>query len=88
MEELVRKEQELQAASPKAHPAIDISYVELPTKLTSRIDLSGILGAIAFLAMLAAPGAVEGGMYITAAVLVATSAACACLSIKENGKKR
>ena len=88
MEELVRKEQELQAASPKARPARDISYVELPTKLTSRIDLSGILGSIAFLAMLAAPGAVEGGMYITAAVLVAIFAACACLSIKENGKKR
>lgn len=88
MEELVRKEQELRVASPETHPVIDISYVEMPSKLTSRINLSNILGAIAFMAMLAAPGAVEGRMYITAAVLVAIFAACAYLSIKENRKKR
>ena len=57
--------------------------------VTHRIFNAGnIFGAIAFLAMLAAPGAVEGGMYITAAVLVAIFAACAYLSIKENRKKR
>ncbi len=51
-------------------------------------NASNVFGAIAFLAMLAAPGAVEGGMYITAAALTAAFGACAHLSIKEDGKKR
>lgn len=51
------------------------------------LNASNIFGAIAFLAMLAAPAAVEGEMYITAVVLVAIFAGCAHLSIRESGKK-
>ena len=59
------------------------------SRLAHRIfNASKVFGAIAFLAMLAAPGAVEGGMYITAAALTAAFGACAHLSIKEDGKKR
>ena len=67
---------------------VDISYVELPEKPTGRINLSNILGTFAFLAMLAAPGAVEGEMYITAAALVGICAVCARLSIREEGKRK
>lgn len=52
------------------------------------INASNVFGAIAFLAMLAVPGAVEGGMYITAAVLIAILVVCAYLSIKEDRKER
>lgn len=51
------------------------------------LNASNVLGAIAFLAMIAAPGAVEGGMYMTAIVLIAICGTCAYLSIKEDGKK-
>lgn len=52
------------------------------------LNASNILGAIAFLAMLAAPAAVEGEMYITAVVLVVILAGCAHLSIREGGKRK
>ena len=52
------------------------------------INASNVFGAIAFLAMLAVPGAVGGGMYITAAVLIAILVVCAHLSIKEDRKER
>lgn len=66
---------------------IDVSYVELPERPACRIfNLSNILGAAAFLAMIAVPGAVEGGMYITAVVLVVVFAVCAHLSIREDGR--
>ncbi len=51
-------------------------------------NASNLFGAIAFLAMLAAPAAVEGEMYITAAVLVVILAGCAHLSIREGGKRK
>ena len=70
------------------YSVIDISYAELPEKPTGRINLSNILGTFAFLAMLAAPGAVEGEMYITAAALVGICAVCARLSIREEGKRK
>ena len=38
MEELVRKEQELQADSPEAHPVIGISYVGSRTKIPAWVD--------------------------------------------------
>ena len=57
--------------------------------LTYRIFNAGnVLGAIAFLAMIAIPGAMEGGMYITAIALTAVFGAGAYLSIRESGKKR
>lgn len=52
------------------------------------INASNVLGAIAFLALIAAPGAVESEMYITALVLIAICGICAHLSIKEEGKER
>ena len=69
-------------------PIIDVSYVELPMKLTHRVSLGRFLGGMSFLAMLAAPGAVEGEMYITAVVLVAIFAVCAHLAIREEGKRK
>lgn len=69
-------------------PVIDVCYAEIQEKPTRRINLGGILGSISFLAMIAAPGAVEGGMYITAVVLVVVFAGCAHLSIKEDGKRK
>lgn len=70
----------------KERPIIDASYVELPEKVTHRIDAGGILGGISFLSMLAAPGAVEGGSYLLAVALVAACGICAKLAIREEGK--
>ena len=52
------------------------------------LNASSILGAIAFLAMITAIAACEGGMYITSIVLVAVFAGCAHLSMKEDGKRK
>ena len=51
-------------------------------------NASNLFGAIAFLAMLAAPAAAEGEMYITAVVLVVILAGCAHLSIREGGNRK
>lgn len=51
-------------------------------------NASNILGAIAFMALLAIPGAVEGEMYMTAIALAAACGTCAYLSIREDGKRR
>lgn len=73
---------------PDYRPVIDISYVELPEKVTHRINLSSILGTVAFLAALSAPGAIEGERYVTALVLVVVFGVCAGLSGKEDRKKK
>ena len=86
MEEPMQRMNDLQTVT-DTHPVVNMSYVELPERITCRIiNLSNILGAIAFLAMIAAPGAVESEMYITAVVLVAIFAVCAHLSIREDGR--
>lgn len=56
-------------------------------------NASNVLGATAFLSMIAAVGTAEwaienDGTYWTTIVLIAVLAACAYLSIKEDGKKR
>ncbi len=56
-------------------------------------NASDILGAIAFLAMLAAPGAWDGaiesgGPYIFPVALTAMIPVCAYLAMKEDGKIR
>lgn len=51
-------------------------------------NASDVFGTVAFLAMIAAPGAVEGGSYILALLLIAVFVGCAHLSIREEGKKR
>ncbi len=48
---------------------------------------SNVLGTIAFFAMITAPAAYEGEMYITSAALILIFAGSAYLSLKENGKK-
>lgn len=88
MEELIEETGTLRTAKPDMHPPIDISYVELPARLTSKVNMSNVLGAISFLAMIAAPGAVEGEMYITAITLIAICGICAHLSMKEDGKRK
>ena len=53
----------------------------------SFFNASTILGAVSFLIMaVAVPAAVEGGSYITAAVLTVIMAACAYMSMKEDGQ--
>lgn len=83
-----RKTDELQLAKRKPRPVIDISYVELPERVTHRINLSSILGTISFFSMLFAPAAVEGESYILALALVAACGICAHLAIREEGKRR
>lgn len=51
-------------------------------------NASNVLGTVAFIAMIAAPGAVESGSYIMALLFIAVFAGCSYLSIKEDGKKR
>lgn len=50
-------------------------------------NVSNMFGFIAFLALLAATGAVEGGMWIAAIALLILFAASAYMSIKESGEK-
>ncbi len=83
----IRRTGSLQARK-KEHPIIDVSYVELPEKVTYRANLGSVLGGISFLSMLAAPAAVEGGSYILAVALVAVCGICAKLAIREEGKRR
>ncbi|MCI9191733.1 MAG: hypothetical protein HFH84_19560 [Lachnospiraceae bacterium] len=58
MEEPVWKERDLHLVERESRPVIDISYVELPERLTYRIfNTSNIFGTAALLAMIAATGA-------------------------------
>ena len=88
MEEPVRKERDLQVASPEEHPVIDVSYVELPEKLTRRIlNSSNVLGAMALSALILAPAFAEENP-IMAMVMALVFGICTHLSIKEDGKRR
>lgn len=87
MEEPAQRERDLHLIRKKNNPIVDVSYVELPEKLTHRIDASGILGTIAFLAMIAAAGTVEENPLLAVA-LVAVFAGCAYLAMKEDGEIR
>ena len=66
----------------------DVSYVELPEKVTCLIDAGSVLGAFAFLVMLLIPGAVEGGNYILALILIVIFILCAKLSLREEDKRK
>lgn len=87
MEEPVWKGHDLHLVEREPRPVIDVSYVELPEKLTYRIDASSILGAIAVFAMIAATGTAEENPLLSF-LCTAVFAGCARLSIKEDGKKR
>lgn len=87
MEAPVWKEYDLHLVERESRPVIDVSYVELPEKLTCRIDAGFILGAIAILAMIAAAGTAEGNPLLSL-ICTAVFAGCAYLSTKEDGKKR
>lgn len=50
------------------------------------LNAGNLLGALAFLALLAIPGAVEAGMYLTAAALGAILVGCAWIASRESGK--
>ena len=47
MEEPVWKEHDLQLVGREPLPVIDVSYVELPERLTHRVNLGSVLGALA-----------------------------------------
>lgn len=64
---------------------IDISYVELKSRRRI-LNLSNVLGAVAFFALILAPGAVEGENYILALVLIVIFRACAHISMREDGQ--
>jgi len=51
-------------------------------------NASNIFGAVAFLAMLAVPGAVDSGMYMTAVALVMIFGTCAWVSVREDRNKK
>ncbi len=86
MEETVWKEHDLQLVEREPRPVIDVSYVELPEKLTYRFfNASTILGTAAILAMIAATGA--GDNLLLGLLFTAIFAGCTYLSIKEDGKK-
>ena len=87
VEETVWKEHDLQLVEREPRPVIDVSYVELPEKLTYRFfNASTILGTAAILAMIAATGA--GDNLLLGLLFTAIFAGCTYLSIKEDGKKR
>lgn len=71
----------------KQKPVIDVSYVELPEKVTYRIDTGYIMGVVAFFAMVAAPGTAEENP-ILAFLLVVVFGVCAHLSTEEDGKRK
>lgn len=50
------------------------------------LNAENLLRTAAFLALLAIPGAVEAGMYLTAAALGAILAGCAWMASRESGK--
>lgn len=50
------------------------------------LNAGNLLGALAFLALLAIPGAVEAGMYLTTAALGAILVGCAWMASRESGK--
>ncbi len=50
--------------------------------------LSKIYGIIAFLCLILAPGAVEGGMYITACVMIVAVWVFANLSMREEQRRK
>lgn len=87
MKEPTQMERDPHLIRKENNPIVDVSYVELPEKLTHRIDASSILGAIAFLAMIAAAGTVEENPLLSVA-LAAVFAGCAYLAMKEDGKIR
>lgn len=88
MEESVRKERDLQITRPEEHPVIDVSYVELPEKLTRRIlNSSNVLGSMALSALILAPAFAEENP-IMAMVMALVFGTCAYLSIREDGKRR
>lgn len=85
MEEPVWKEHDLHLVEREPRPVIDISYVELPEKLTHRVDLGYVLGAIAFLAMIASAGTAEENPLLSL-IFAAVFAGCAYLSTREESK--
>lgn len=87
MKEPVWKEHDLHLVERESRPVIDVSYVELPEKLTCRIDAGFILGIIEIFAMIAAVGTAEENLLLSL-ICTAVFAVCAHLSIREDGKRK
>ena len=54
--------------------------------LRRMMNLRTVSGTVAFFAIIAAPGAGEGGMYLTCIALVSIFAGCAHLATRKDGK--
>lgn len=87
MEEPVWKEHDLHLVERESRPVIDVTWVELPERLTYRIDVSYVLGAVAVLAMIAATGTIEENPLLSL-ICTAVFAVCTHLSIQEDGKRK
>ncbi len=85
MEKPIWKKPDLHLVEREPRPVIDVTWVELPEKLTYRIDASYVLGAISFFAMIAATG--EGNPLLSL-ICTAIFAICAYLALKEDGKRK
>lgn len=72
-------------ALPDKRPVIDVTYVEIPDRLTHRVNLGSIYGAISFFALIACVGAVEENPVLSL-VLAAVFTKCVYLSLREDGK--
>ena len=87
VEKPVWKEYDPELMKKESRPVIDVTYVELPERLTYRFDASYVLGAAAVLAMIAATGAAEENPLLSF-ICTAVFAVCAHLSIREDGKRK
>ncbi len=87
MEEPVWKEHDLHLVERESCPVIDVTWVELPERLTYRIDASYVLGAVAVFALIAATGTAEENPLLSL-ICTVIFAGSAYLSIREDGKKR
>jgi len=87
VEKPVWKEYDPELMGREPRPVIDVTYVELPERLTYRFDASYVLGAAAVLAMIAAAGTAEENPLLSL-ICTAVFAVCQYLSIQENGKRK
>jgi len=86
MEEPIQRVDNLQIVESDAKQVVDVSFTEVPSGITHKINLGGVFGGVAFLSILLIPGAVEGENYILALALMAALVLFASLSAREDGK--
>lgn len=69
------------------YPVVDVSFVELPDRVTYRIDAGRLFGAAAFFAMIAVPGTAEENPFL-AFILTVVFGVFAHLSVREDGRRK